>query len=224
VPFDPDFGPLLRRSLLAVVVCAILVTLSYFFVDRPVAFFVHDQDFRRFEVLKWLTLPPPIRQAWAPVVLIALAVRRCWGPFRRWEHALLAACVALIVADQFKETLKHAFGRYWPDTWINKNPSLIGDGAYGFHPFDTGSWDSHTGGWYDSFPSGHTARTLALAAVVWIVYPGLRWACIATSVAVAVGLVGMDYHFVGDVIAGGFVGALVGTYTVHFCGLRRSAI
>ena len=33
------------------------------------------------------------------------------------------------------------------------------------------------------------------------------------------GLVGMDYHFVGDVVAGGFVGGIVGAYTAHFAGL-----
>ena len=32
-------------------------------------------------------------------------------------------------------TLAYAFGRYWPDTWVHDNPSLIRDGAYGFHPF-----------------------------------------------------------------------------------------
>jgi hypothetical protein len=30
----------------------------------------------------------------------------------------------------------------------------------------------------------------------------------------------MDYHFVGDVIAGGFVGGIVGAYAAHFSGLR----
>jgi hypothetical protein len=29
----------------------------------------------------------------------------------------------------------------------------------------------------------------------------------------------MNYHFVGDVVAGGFVGALVGVYMAHACGL-----
>jgi hypothetical protein len=38
-------------------------------------------------------------------------------------------------------------------------------------------------------------------------------------VAEAVGLLGMDYHFVGDVIAGGFVGGVVGAYTAHYTGL-----
>jgi hypothetical protein len=29
----------------------------------------------------------------------------------------------------------------------------------------------------------------------------------------------MDYHFVGDVVAGGFVGGIVGTYTAYCTGL-----
>ncbi len=57
----------------------------------------------------------------------------------------------------------YVFGRDWPETWIDNNPSLIRDGAYGFHPF-------HGNSAYGSFPSGHTARTLAVAAVVWIAY------------------------------------------------------
>ena len=138
---------LLARSLVALAVCAALVTLCYFFVDRPVAFFVHDRHFARYRVLEWLTYPPPVLQTWAPVVLAALAVRRAFAPFRRRELTLLAACVSLLVAVQFKDTLKFAFGRYWPDTWIHDNPSLIRDGAYGFHPFQGGDACA-------SFPSG----------------------------------------------------------------------
>jgi hypothetical protein len=37
---------------------------------------------------------------------------------------------------------------------------------------------------------------------------------------VATGLIGMDYHFVSDVLAGGFIGATVGTYTAYLGGLR----
>src|SRR5262249_45936218 len=120
--------------------------------------------------------------------------------------------VSLVLADQFRETLSYGFGRYWPETWINDNPSLIRDGAYGFHPF-------HGGSAYGSFPSGPTARALAGPAVVWIAYPGWRGACGRASGAVAAGLLGMDYHFVGDVIAGGFVGGIVGAYTARCTGL-----
>jgi membrane-associated phospholipid phosphatase len=210
---DPVFQHLLRKSLAALVLCVVLVALCYFFVDRPVSFFVQGHHFSRHALLKWLTYPPPILQDWVPVVLIALVVRRSWGAFTRWERTLLAACISLLVTVQFKDTLKYVFGRDWPDTWIEHNPSLIRDGAYGFHFFQGSEV-------YGSFPSGHTARTLAIAAVVWVAYPTWRWACVTADLAIAIGLIGMDYHFVGDVIAGGVLGGLVGVYTAYFFGLE----
>ncbi|MBI3407100.1 MAG: phosphatase PAP2 family protein [Planctomycetes bacterium] len=204
---------LFRNTLAALILCAALVWLCYLFVDRPVAFFVHDRDFAQFSVLKWLTYPPPILQAWTPVLIAVLMVRRIFGPFRRWERAILAACVTMILADQFRSSLGFAFGRYWPDTWIENNPSLIRDGAYGFHPF-------HGGPAYGSFPSGHTARTVAVAAIVWIAHPKWRWACVFAFAAESIGLIGMNYHFVGDVIAGACVGGIVGAYSARFFGLQ----
>jgi membrane-associated phospholipid phosphatase len=203
---------LLKRSAIATLCCAVLVAVCYFFVDRQVAFWVHSQDFSRSRVLWWLQAPPPLFQDWAPAVLVLLFVRRAWGPFRRWELALLAACLSLLVAAQFKDSLKYCFGRYWPETWTNDNPSLLGDGEYGFHPF-------HDGGAFGSFPSGHMTRTLAMVAVVWVAYPRLRWACIVASTAVAIGLLGLNYHFVGDVVGGSFVGGIVGVYAAHGCGI-----
>jgi membrane-associated phospholipid phosphatase len=202
----PGDQRLFKKTLAAVLLGAALVVLCYYFVDRRVAFFVHDHGFAADPELKWLTLPPPVLQAWTPVVLVLLLARRATGPLRRWQVALAAGCVAMILADQFRESLSWVFGRDWPETWIDDNPSLIRDGAYGFHPF-------HGSSAYGSFPSGHTARTLAVAAVVWIAYPRWRVACVLGSAAVATGLIGMNYHFVGDVIAGGFIGGIVGTYT-----------
>ncbi|MEX0715361.1 MAG: phosphatase PAP2 family protein [Planctomycetaceae bacterium] len=208
----PAFRRLLRNSALALLAGAASVAVCYFFVDRPVAFFVNRHDFGRHVFWKWLTYPPPIAQAWAPLVLAALMIRRAWGPFRPWEAALLAAGVAIILADQFRESIAYVFGRDWPTTWIDDNPSLIRDGAYGFHPFQ----HAGTNG---SFPSGHMARTAAVAAVAWIAWPKCRWVGVAASAATAFGLLAMNYHFVGDVVAGSIVGAIVGCFTAALCGL-----
>jgi len=122
---------------------------------------------------------------------------------------VFAASVSILITAALVYDLKLGFGRYWPETWVNDNPSLIRDGAYGFHPF-------HSGAAFGSFPSGHTARTLAVTSVVWIAYPRWRWLSGLVSAAVPIGLVGMNYHFVGDTIGGGFLGANVGAYTARF--------
>lgn len=182
-----------------------MVTLCYLFVDRPVAFFVHDHGISHHPLFRWLTYPPPLLEDWTPIVLVLLVIRRARGPFTHAEMALLAGCLALIVAEQFREGVSFLAGRYWPDTWIENNPSLIGDGAYGFHPF-------HSGPWYSSFPSGHTGRSASIAAVVWIAYPRWRWLAGLGVALVVLGLLGMNYHFVSDIIAGGCLGSLVGAY------------
>jgi membrane-associated phospholipid phosphatase len=191
-----------------------MVLVCYFFVDRPVAEFVHGNKLSEHAALKWLTYVPPFVQAWSPALIALLLVRRAFGPFRRWELVALTASVSMIVADQVRESLGYAFGRYWPETWIDNNPSFIKDGAYGFHPF-------HGGSAYGSFPSGHMARTVGLASVVWVAYPRWRWACVLASLAVAAGLLGMNYHFVSDVIAGSFVGGIVAAYAAALAGLER---
>jgi len=66
-------------------------------------------------------------------------------------------------------------------------------------------------------------RTLAIVAVAWVAYPRGRWACLLVALAVAIGLIGMNYHFMGDVIGGTFAGAIVGVYTAHACGLGSHA-
>ena len=81
---------------------------------------------------------------------------------------LFLACVSLIVADQFRQSLGDLCGRYWPETWHDNNPSLIGTGAYGFHPFEVGDD-------VGSFPSGHAARIVGFFSVFWLAMPRGRW-------------------------------------------------
>lgn len=205
-----DASHLARRTFIALLICTALVALCYFFIDRPVAWFVHDEALSENRLFLWLTLPPPILQSWTPAVLAMLAILRAFRPLRQSERALLASCIAIIVADQCRESLAYCFGRYWPETWTHDNPSYIKNGEFGFHLF-------HSGSWYGSFPSGHMARIASLAAVLWIAWPRGRWLGVLCSLAVAVGLLGMNYHFVGDVIAGSFVGGIVGAYAAWLC-------
>jgi membrane-associated phospholipid phosphatase len=214
---DPAFRRLLWATLIALPIGAALVVICYFFVDQPFAFlaYANKKDWAPYiPYLKWLTFVPTTLEKWVPVILVVLMVRRVWGPLRRCQLTLLVACVSLGLGEMFKGSLAYVCGRPWPETWINNNPSLIGTGTYAFNPF-------HGGQGWASFPSGHTARMLAAIAPVWVAYPRWRWVCVAAAVPVPVGLLGMDYHFVGDVVGGGFVGAIVGGWAAFFCGLNR---
>jgi membrane-associated phospholipid phosphatase len=196
---------LLTRSVLSLLACAGLVAFCYFFIDIPVAFFVHDHRLNQHVFLKWMAELAMVFNALAPIILVVAAIRLAWGPLARLELTLVASSLSLIIAVALEYYLKPLFGRYWPETWIHNNPSLIKDFVYGFHPF-------HFAEAYKSFPSGHTARAFAFMSVIWIVYPWWRWLCVLLCATVIVGLIGMNYHFVGDIVGGAFLGSVTGAY------------
>lgn len=215
---ESEYGKLLRRTIITTGLCIVAVLVCYFWIDRPVAFFVYHHHINRFSVFRWLTYPPPEVQNWSALVLTILIIRRAWGTFLHWQKALFVASLSLIVADDFRISLGDVFGRYWPDTWIHDNPSLIGTGAYGFHPFQRGDD-------VGSFPSGHAARILAFAGVWLIAMPrsrSLQVVVILVSASMLLSLVAMNYHFVSDVIAGSVLGGIVAMYSAQLARLQKS--
>ena len=197
----------LQRWLLATLLTAAAVVVCYLWVDRPLALFVHTLRAHR-ETFARFTHIPDLLIPLAAIAFIALGLWVLAGrPLSKPAEAGVLCSISLIVTETAKSSLKFAFGRLWPDTWVETNPSFIHDGAYGFNPF-------HGGPGYASFPSGHTAATCALISVLWVLYPKLRPLYALVVLAVAIGLIGANYHFLSDVIAGGFVGSSTGWMTI----------
>ena len=195
----------LRGWLLALVLCALAVVISYYWLDRPIALFVHSQFPRNIRVLLEPVTYIPNPLIWvATITFLAFGIRGLAGrPLSKVQTAILLCSVSLIVAETIKGELKFVFGRTWPETWRQNNPSFIHDGIYGFNWF-------HGGDAYQSFPSGHITAICAVASVLWIYYSRLRPIYLMVTLAVLVGLVGNNYHFLSDTIAGTFVGASTG--------------
>jgi membrane-associated phospholipid phosphatase len=103
-----------------------------------------------------------------------------------------------------KDALKWVFGRPFPETYLNPEYN-----NYGYH------WFAGHGA-FTAFPSGHMAGAVAVASVLWIADPPRRILYTAACVITGVGLVVSDLHFVGDVVAGAFLGAAVGRCTAYF--------
>jgi membrane-associated phospholipid phosphatase len=215
---ESEYGRLLRRTIITTGLCIVSVLICYFWIDRPVAFFVYRHHINTIQAFRWLTYPPPEIQNWSALVLTIVLVRRACGPFLLWQKTLFVACLSLIVADDFRISLGDVFGRYWPETWTHDNPSLIGTGTYGFHPFQRGDD-------VGSFPSGHATRILAFATVWLIAMPRSRMVqvvVIVLSASMLVSLVAMNYHFVSDVIAGGVLGGIIAMYAAHLARLQTT--
>ena len=183
---------------------ALLATLiTYLFVDRTVSTLAHDAWHRPALGVDLTYLANP----WLPLASLVLALGGIaylcgWRPGPRARTVLVAA-VAILVARVAVDQLKLVFGRPWPETWINHNPSWIGTRTFGMFPF-------HGGAGFMSFPSGHTVDIAAPAAVLARLVPRLWPLAVALVAAVGAGLVVSDYHFVSDVLAGAYVGTVVG--------------
>jgi membrane-associated phospholipid phosphatase len=196
--------------LVALAATAASVAVSYRWVDQPIAFFVHMH--LRHVHLAFLGLlarvPDPLIAA-ASVLLIFEAFRILRRLPLTIHHRIASACgLSILVAEAIKDQLKFVFGRSWPTSGDYHRPSLIGDGTYGFH------W-LHGGNVYQSFPSGHMGAACALLSVLWLYYPRGRPLWAAAALVIGAALIGGNYHFLGDVIAGAFVGCSVGLATTR---------
>ena len=77
---------------------------------------------------------------------------------------------------------------------------------------------------FHSFPSGHTATSFALAAVLAWRFPRFGWLFYLLAALVGYGRVLSGSHYLSDVIAGAFVGIMVGIPLAVWTGRKiRSA-
>jgi membrane-associated phospholipid phosphatase len=178
----------------------VLSTLAILFIDRAASTWAnsHLHGIVIFKWITWMIQPFPGLTA-ASLAVAALAGARGWKPGdagKTWIACGVATAFAIVTKDE----LKLFFGRTWPESWVPDAPSWIGSHTYGFFLMHGGS------GWF-SFPSGHMTVITAPMAVLWRRVPRLRWIWGSLIALMALGLWGSDYHFVGDMIAGTFLGA-----------------
>jgi len=193
-------------SLILVLIFLSAAALSYFLLDRPWSSFA----FQHFHQSRALFALPTFLIDWLQVAALLVLIWSAWI-FSQGKRlgalglVALRAALALFLAVGVKELAKYAFGRTWPETWVCDNPSFIKSGVFGFSPF-------HGGAGWGSFPSGHETLVCAVAGCLWILAPQGRPLYIVAALAVALGLLGADYHWLSDVLAGGVLGWLIGVF------------
>ncbi len=205
-----------RRWIVFAIALLAVIPLCIWFVDQPVATLVYENLRSNRKVFDALTHIVDPFHAFASLMLLWTLLQVARGKvLSQIEDVLLRLALSVAAAVMIKDQLKYAFGRTWPETWVQNNPSFIKDGVYGFFPFHGGQ------GWY-SFPSGHTTVICAATAVLWMRWPRTRPLCVAVALAVVIGLIGADYHWISDICAGAALGIAVGVVAANF-GLRKTA-
>lgn len=107
-----------------------------------------------------------------------------------WSHAL---------AGLGNNVLKHLIGR--------ARPKFMHAGNTEFSPLSGSGWDS--------FPSGHSTASFAVAIVLAVRFPRIRWIILLLAMAVAASRVVRGSHFLTDVVGGAVLGMLVGMVAAH---------
>jgi membrane-associated phospholipid phosphatase len=110
-----------------------------------------------------------------------------------------------------KTILKYIFGRVTTREWLMNPQSMA------FHWLNGAEY-------FTGFPSGHMVVFTAVAAVLWRFQPRCRPICLVVLTVLGLLLLATNYHFLSDVIAGGYVGVLVEVVvfrSVAFSHIRR---
>ncbi len=188
-----------RRAQIATAGALLLILLSIGFLDRPVATASHAWLARPVWAIRLTYLADlPDPAAVLGLAAAGLAWLAGWRP-GAWGRVLLAACFATLAASAAKDVLKEVAGRPWPEPYIPGAPSWIGTGTFGFFPL-------HGGRGFASFPSGHTTVITAPCAALWRSAGRLAPLLLLPPCAVVIGLLGADYHFLSDCLAGAALG------------------
>jgi len=203
-----EYKYLFINSLYAIMFCSVIVCFGYFFLDAQIATFTHKHQLSHYLLFRWMTYIPDFLWSGAPLFMTYILIKRAYVQTSSLENNLFICSISLFITSGFVDFLKFCFGRYWPDTWVNNNPSLLQNDAYGFHPF-------HLGQVFQSFPSGHTAASVAILTVFWLKYPKWRIVLSVLYFIVPISLLCMNYHFFTDIIAGAVVGAIITNYCVR---------
>jgi undecaprenyl-diphosphatase len=127
-------------------------------------------------------------------------------PLNRAFRGSLLLFAAVAGAGIVNDALKVIMGRARPRLWI-------GDHVTGFHFFRFGSD-------YASFPSGHTATSVAAAIVLGLLFPRARLWFAAFAGLIAVSRLVLDAHYLSDVVAGAIVGGACALAAISWLGGR----
>ncbi|MEI8013674.1 MAG: phosphatase PAP2 family protein [Nitrospira sp.] len=117
----------------------------------------------------------------------------------QWKDAGWQSLIAHGLAALSANILKHAIGR--------PRPKFMHAGNLELSPVSGSGWDS--------FPSGHAAAAFAVATLLAVRFPRVRWPILAAAVAIAASRVIRGSHYLTDVAGGTVLGCIMGMVAAY---------
>jgi len=176
----------------------LLIVLSYFFLDIPVALYCKRLD-RNITDFFGIVTEFGI-STWYLVGSFALFL--FFRFFRRrpvYAHRALFLFTSIAVSGIIANIIKVIIGRYRPEMFFEK-------GLYGINFFNFSLSNFSHG--LTSFPSGHTATTFSLALALSLFFPRTRILLFCFALLVGASRVIITSHYLSDSIAGAYVGVM----------------
>ncbi len=197
--------------------CAALATVLWglYQLDVPVVRFVRSLHHEVWGIprapwMLWISdfgdwLAKPLVLVTISVTLLAIGL-----VFKRPVYRLagLESLIAHAIAGLLSNGLKHLVGR--------PRPKFTHSSEFQFSP----TWEFGL----DSFPSGHTTASFAVAAVLARHFPRAAWIPYGAACLVALSRVLRGSHFPSDVVAGAGLGVLAGYVVANPIGTWRSSL
>jgi len=193
------------------------ILLSILRVDRPLAEYFHAYDDRLVNWLRWIT-QFGLAEGWlelAAILFIGAQVAARSARFAVWRERLTAwstlplfVFCSVAASGLAADLIKILVGRTRPKLWFSE------------HLFTWGGLAFRADHW--SFPSGHVANSVALAAALYAIWPRHVAAYAIFAGLIALSRVGVTAHYVSDTIGAAYIAILVTWYVEGV--FRRSGV
>ncbi len=173
----------------------LLSLLSIFFMDKTLALHLHQYGVDQWLILSYITeCGIPLYFFICIGLLIAIPTSRSIAQRILFVTYVIAI---MLLAKWIRVELGIIFGRNWPQTWAGSGSygSLISDHHYYFHFFESSTFKG-------SFPSGHLMVITILCCTFYFIYPQFLLLWILPFVLIPVCLILLNYHYLGDCLAG----------------------
>ncbi len=169
----------------------LILIISYFFMDVPVARCTHALNQETRNLFEWIT-KAGISTLYLIVSFILFIFFRWMRPTRLHADRALLFFSSIALSGIIVNIVKFLVGRLRPKM-------LFENGLYGFDPFRIGYE-------FNSFPSGHATTVFAIAVTCSLFWPKYRIIFMIFATTVSLSRLVLNAHYLSDVFAGACIG------------------